>query len=139
MQKFALAVSILAISSVSALAADMAPRYTKAPAMVASPAYSWTGFYAGVNIGYGVAADPSTLDAFVNPVIGFDNLESYKISPAGFLGGAQIGYNADEDRRRHTVSDGGIVVVTKEDEPFLGPIAESALRDEAQFDARGSG
>ena len=53
--------------------------------------------------------------------------------------GAQIGYNADEDRRRHTVSDGGIVVVTKEDEPFLGPIAESALRDEAEFDARGSG
>jgi outer membrane immunogenic protein len=93
MQKLALAVSILAISSVSALAADMAPRYTKAPAMVASPAYSWTGFYAGVNAGYGVAADPSTLDAFTNPVIGFDNLESYKISPAGVLGGVQVGAN----------------------------------------------
>ena len=34
--------------------------------------------------------------------------------------GAQIGYNEDEDRRRHTVSDGGVVVVTKEDEPFTG-------------------
>ncbi len=32
--------------------------------------------------------------------------------------GAQIGYNEEEDRRRHTVSDNGVVVVTKEDEPF---------------------
>jgi outer membrane immunogenic protein len=75
------------------MAADMAPRYTKVPAIVASPAYTWTGFYAGVNVGYGVAADRSTLDAFVNPVIGFDNLESYKISPAGVLGGVQVGGN----------------------------------------------
>jgi glucose-1-phosphate adenylyltransferase len=50
--------------------------------------------------------------------------------------GARIGYNADEDRRRHTVSDGGVVVVTKDDEPFIGPIDEDALRNEAQFDER---
>ena len=50
--------------------------------------------------------------------------------------GAQIGYNADEDRRRHTVSDGGIVVVTKDEEPYLGPIGEEALQNESRFDAR---
>jgi glucose-1-phosphate adenylyltransferase len=50
--------------------------------------------------------------------------------------GATIGFNPDEDRRRHTVTDRGIVVVTKEDEPFLGPISEEALRHEAEFDAR---
>jgi glucose-1-phosphate adenylyltransferase len=50
--------------------------------------------------------------------------------------GAQIGYNAEEDRRRHTVSDGGVVVVTKDEEPFIGPIDEDALRHESQFDAR---
>ena len=50
--------------------------------------------------------------------------------------GAQIGYNADEDRRRHTVTDRGIVVVTKEDEPFIAPISEHALRNEAEFDQR---
>jgi glucose-1-phosphate adenylyltransferase len=38
--------------------------------------------------------------------------------------GALIGYNADEDRRRHTVTDSGIVVVTTEDEPFVGEIGE---------------
>jgi glucose-1-phosphate adenylyltransferase len=50
--------------------------------------------------------------------------------------GAHIGYNADEDRRRHTVSDGGVVVVTKDEEPFIGSIDEDALRNEAHFDAR---
>jgi len=52
--------------------------------------------------------------------------------------GAQIGWNADEDRRRHTVSDAGVVVVTKDDEPYIGPIDEGALRHEAEFDRRGA-
>jgi glucose-1-phosphate adenylyltransferase len=51
---------------------------------------------------------------------------------------ASIGYNAEEDRRRHTVSDGGVVVVTKDDEPFIEDISEEALRIEAEFDRRGS-
>jgi outer membrane immunogenic protein len=54
---------------------------------------NWSGLYAGLNAGYGVADDRSTFTSFVNPAIGFDALESYKISPAGFLGGAQLGYN----------------------------------------------
>ena len=52
--------------------------------------------------------------------------------------GAQIGYNEEEDRRRHTVTDSGIVVVTTDDEPYIGEISEEALRDEADFDRRGS-
>jgi glucose-1-phosphate adenylyltransferase len=52
--------------------------------------------------------------------------------------GAQIGYHEEEDRRRHTVSDNGVVVVTKEDEPFTAHITDEALRREAEFDRRGS-
>jgi glucose-1-phosphate adenylyltransferase len=51
--------------------------------------------------------------------------------------GAQIGYNEDEDRRRHTVTDSGIVVVTTEDQPYVAEIDEEALRNEAEFDRRG--
>jgi glucose-1-phosphate adenylyltransferase len=51
--------------------------------------------------------------------------------------GALIGYNTAEDARRHTVSDSGIVVVTRTDEPFLGPPIEEALRLEADADRRG--
>ncbi len=52
--------------------------------------------------------------------------------------GALIGYNEEEDRRRHTVSDSGIVVVTTDDEPFIGEITEEALRNEQDFDKRGA-
>jgi glucose-1-phosphate adenylyltransferase len=53
--------------------------------------------------------------------------------------GALIGYDAEEDRRRHTVTDSGVVVVTPEDDPFIGPLTEEALAFEAEADRRGSG
>ena len=53
--------------------------------------------------------------------------------------GALIGYNVDEDRRRHTVTDSGVVVVTTDDEPFIGPLSDEALRFEADADRRGGG
>ncbi|MGE0863097.1 MAG: glucose-1-phosphate adenylyltransferase [Vicinamibacterales bacterium] len=51
--------------------------------------------------------------------------------------GAMIGFNAEEDRRRHTVSEGGVVVVAPGEEPFVAPITEEALRLEAEADRRG--
>jgi glucose-1-phosphate adenylyltransferase len=51
--------------------------------------------------------------------------------------GAIIGYNAEEDRRRHTVSDGGVVVVTLDEEPLVGPVDDPALHVEAQADRTG--
>ena len=48
--------------------------------------------------------------------------------------GAWIGYDAEEDRRRHAVTDGGVVVVTAEDEPLIGPIDEAVLRTELDAD-----
>ncbi len=53
--------------------------------------------------------------------------------------GALIGYNMEEDRRRHTVTDSGVVVVTTDDEPFIGPLGEEALQFEAEADRRGGG
>ena len=52
--------------------------------------------------------------------------------------GALIGYNDEEDRRRHTVTESGIVVVTTDDQPFVADITEEALRIEAEFDRRGA-
>ena len=53
--------------------------------------------------------------------------------------GALIGYNAEEDRRRHTVTESGIVVVTVDDEPYIGPLSDEAIRFEAEADKRGGG
>jgi glucose-1-phosphate adenylyltransferase len=53
--------------------------------------------------------------------------------------GALIGYDLEEDRKRHTVSDSGIVVVTTDDEPLIGPLSDDALQFEAEADRRGVG
>jgi len=53
--------------------------------------------------------------------------------------GALIGYDLTEDRRRHTVTDCGVVVVTIDDEPLIGPLTDEALRFEAEADRRGGG
>jgi glucose-1-phosphate adenylyltransferase len=53
--------------------------------------------------------------------------------------GAVIGYNMEEDRRRHTVTDSGVVVVTTDDEPLTEPPSDEALRLEAEADRRGGG
>jgi glucose-1-phosphate adenylyltransferase len=50
---------------------------------------------------------------------------------------ARIGFDLEEDRRRHTVTEGGIVVVTKEDEPLIGEVDAEALRLEEEADRRG--
>jgi glucose-1-phosphate adenylyltransferase len=52
--------------------------------------------------------------------------------------GALIGYDEAEDRRRHTVTDSGVVVVTTDDEPLIGPLSDEALQFEVEADRRGS-
>jgi glucose-1-phosphate adenylyltransferase len=51
--------------------------------------------------------------------------------------GAWIGYNLEEDRNRHTVTDEGIVVVTVDEEPYVGAVSDDSLRLEADADRRG--
>jgi outer membrane immunogenic protein len=97
-----LAVAVAAVGSASmALAADMRMP-TKAPAVAPPPpAINWTGFYAGVNLGYGVGDDPvteNTVSGAAFPGIGFGTPiygapKSYSIDPKGVNGGGQIGYN----------------------------------------------
>ncbi|HEX4347239.1 MAG TPA: glucose-1-phosphate adenylyltransferase [Vicinamibacterales bacterium] len=52
--------------------------------------------------------------------------------------GALIGYNEEEDRRRHTVTESGIVVVTTDDEPYVEPVSDESLAYEAEADRRGA-
>ena len=53
--------------------------------------------------------------------------------------GARIGYNLEEDRKRHTVTDNGIVVVTTDDEPLVDDPTAPVLQAEAEWDRRGTG
>src|SRR5437870_2291158 len=110
----AIAAAILSASSASA--ADMAPRYTKAPVAVAI-VYDWTGFYIGGNVGYswGRAATDGTLTgtqsvsqfvAFSGALVpGFPVVTPLAALPLtgranvdGFIGGGQAGYNWQREK-----------------------------------------
>ena len=87
-----LAIVAALLGASPALAADLSPRvYTKAPAYV-DPGYNWTGFYAGLNLGYswGTARDTSTLSNGAGTVL-FTGADRANLD--GIVGGGQIGYN----------------------------------------------
>jgi outer membrane immunogenic protein len=75
-------------------AADMR-LITKAPP---PPIFTWSGAYAGINIGYGIGHSPTTdTGVFTVPAAAIASQpfgEQFKHSPAGWLGGVQAGYNA---------------------------------------------
>ncbi|TKT73390.1 porin family protein [Afipia massiliensis] len=93
MKMIALAATLVATLSATAHAADL---YRKAPV---APIASWTGFYAGVNIGGGWSntnvgygtSDPVTAIFFGAGVDLPANGD--RVGSSGVLGGAQIGYN----------------------------------------------
>lgn len=96
MRKLAVVVSLLAISSVSALAADLPPQpYVKAVPMISS-AYDWSGFYIGANLGGAWTRETSTTTTLTGappPGGGSGNRGSGLGGRSGVIGGGQIGYN----------------------------------------------
>ena len=99
MRKRALVAGLaLALSTASAFAADLPS--LKAPIVAPPPAFSWTGLYGGVNIGYGFGnsdQDPGWMQyqTFVLTCCTIDiPAPAWSISndPHGVLGGGQFGF-----------------------------------------------
>jgi outer membrane immunogenic protein len=100
MKKILLSTVALVGFSAGAMAADL-PRRAAPPAFVAAPVFTWTGFYVGVNVGYGWRNNDDNNSIFfpAGSITGsaattgnltlFDNNDE----DGGILGGAQIGYN----------------------------------------------
>jgi outer membrane immunogenic protein len=77
-------------------AADL-PTHKATPPIAPPPAFTWAGGYAGSNIGVGFIdgkADPACINpAGVSLGVGCAVAPQLKLSAAGFLAGAQSGYN----------------------------------------------
>jgi outer membrane immunogenic protein len=90
MKKFIVgSVALAATFAGPAMAADMA---LKAPP-VAAPAYSWTGFYVGANIGYSWGKGDSNYTDPRFAIVGLPTSFSQSENLDGLIGGVQIGYN----------------------------------------------
>ena len=77
-----------AVSMISvAAAADLPRPVYKAPAVVPVPVFSWTGFYIGLNAGYGWGSGDGTI---TEGILGSGPISG---KSSGFLGGGQLGYN----------------------------------------------
>ena len=91
MKTLRIAVSLLLITSVSAIAADLPSRKAT---IALPPSFAWSGLYAGINVGYGFgnnALERGSMSEF--PDGDFLGQWSQNQNPTGVIGGGQIGYN----------------------------------------------
>lgn len=96
--KYLVAASALALTAASAQAADVVMNQEPAPVVAAAPAFSWTGFYAGGQIG-GSWSDTDQKITGHDVKAGNHNFsgfgKSFSPDPSGFIGGLYAGYNYD--------------------------------------------
>jgi len=83
---FLAAVAALTIAAPGTQAADLPSRYSPAPTYNTLPVFTWSGFYAGLNLGYG---HHSGVSQYYDPAFNVDGGRR----KSGFLGGVQGGYN----------------------------------------------
>jgi outer membrane immunogenic protein len=98
MNKTAAAVLAIAFSIGAASAADL-PSIKGPPVYVPPPIFSWTGFYAGVNLGYGFGNNDPDYGAhtfFFTPPLPAAPVGAVWVGRpllSGVIGGGQVGYN----------------------------------------------
>ncbi|SOR27483.1 putative 31 kDa outer-membrane immunogenic protein precursor (omp31) [Methylorubrum extorquens] len=102
MKKLLTSLAAFTALTAAASAADLPRRAAPPPVFTPIPVFTWTGFYAGFNAGYGFGVD----DNGAAPVVGVNSLTGL-VRPGqtaviafggnsrsdGFVGGGQIGYN----------------------------------------------
>jgi outer membrane immunogenic protein len=90
MKKLILAIVTFAAMTSVGLAADLPAKMPVKAPLVATP-FTWTGFYVGLNAGYGWGHSKifeDCEDCAPNPIFPMGTFD-----PKGFIGGGQVGYN----------------------------------------------
>jgi outer membrane immunogenic protein len=91
MKRIVFAATLAALAMTPALAADMLVKKAPPPAPV--PAWSWTGFYAGLNVGGGWANTDWFEDVSGSGGGGPPGFHDGSVNSSGVIGGGQIGFD----------------------------------------------
>ena len=92
--RYLIAASVAALTAASAAqAADVVAAQEPAP-VVAAPAFSWTGFYGGAQIG-GSWSDTDLKGRYLGSDGAWSPKQGFSPDPSGFIGGIYAGYNYD--------------------------------------------
>ena len=91
MNKFALGLVAAVAMTGSAIAADMAPRYTKAPPAPPPVIYNWSGCYIGGNVGGGWERTAQTQVGKIDGTAIIPNNDFGSSTGSNVIGGGQIG------------------------------------------------
>lgn len=98
MKKLLFAVAVIALGAVGAQAADLPTTVYASSAVPVEPAFNWSGFYVGGDIG-GVSRRDSGDSNFFQPGPLNPNPLGLSSSSGSFIGGGHIGYNWQFARR----------------------------------------
>ena len=90
MKSLLVTASIAMLCGATAHAADLGVPYVKSAPF--EQVYSWTGFYIGGNVGYGITESPASVVAS-DVTFGPQIAGSGRLAAGGVIGGGQIGYN----------------------------------------------
>src|SRR4051812_1866567 len=99
MKIFLRGLALVALAAASpAVAADLAPTYKAAPAVMT---FNWTGFYVGGNAGWAGSASSTIVNTGTDAgTVGLGTLLAggaipgvINVNANGFIGGGQVGYN----------------------------------------------
>ena len=100
MKKILLGAAVAMLGIAPAFAADMAPRYAKAPMAAPVVAYNWTGCYIGVHAGYGLGRNTNDFGRAVRSgpteelAAAFDSeFGPFNHDTNGAVAGGQVGCN----------------------------------------------
>lgn len=107
-KRIVMAAGVATIAAAVPFAAQSAdiPQYTPPPVVTAVPAWDWSGFYVGLNAGYGWGQNDGVTMGFTDPggtwfgpcLAAGSCPGGLSHSSDGFVGGAQIGYNWQIDQ-----------------------------------------
>jgi outer membrane immunogenic protein len=81
------------LATSAAAAADLPAVKSEDPAALAATPFSWTGFYAGAQFGYGWSSSQERLYEPWRAPQGWAYWANSQLDPKGWLGGAYAGYN----------------------------------------------